>query len=312
MKHYGKIAVFAGGPSSERKISLRSGKAVCEALRRAGEDTDFVDVGYDIGEKLKSIKADIVFIALHGKFGEDGSVQAILEEAELPYTGSGVCASKLALDKVASRELFLAGGLKTPTYKTISSSENADEVLKHFRFPLVVKPQHSGSSIGLSVVKKLQHAKTAIDHAFNHSENVIIEEYIKGRELTVGILDGKALPVVEIVPEASGIYDFDAKYLDEGTKYIVPADLRKDRECCVREYAVKAHSILGCRDFSRVDMRMDSDGNIYVLEINTIPGLTERSLLPKAAFSAGLTFEDLCIKLVDLANRRRGRKDGQK
>ena len=301
---YGKIVVLAGGPSNEREISLKSGRAIHEALRRKNQDVDFVDVDENFSKKINSMDTDIVFIALHGKFGEDGSVQLMLEKLNLSYTGSEVEASRLALDKVASRELFLNSGLKVPRYKVIKKGTDATGIFEEFEIPFVVKPQCEGSSIGLSIVSDRSRLKAALEAAFTYGETVVVEEYIPGRELTVGILEGHALPVIEITTKHN-VYDFNAKYMDRGTKYIVPAMLDKDKYKSAQEFALKAHRVLGCRDFSRVDMRMDRDGNIYVLEVNTIPGMTERSLLPKAASAIGVSFEDLCMKLVDLAYRRR-------
>ena len=300
MKNYGKIAVLAGGPSSEREISLKSGRAVYEALKRKSQDVDFIDVDNKFCEGLKTIGADVAFIALHGKFGEDGSVQAILEELKLPYTGSRVKSSRLALDKAASRELFSKNGLKVPRYRIVKKDTEIGDALEDFETPFVVKPQHEGSSIGLSVVGDKAGVKAALDRAFGYGDRVIVEEYIHGREFTVGILEERALPVIEIQTKHN-VYDFNAKYTDEETKYIVPAVLGEDEYKGVRECALKAHQLLGCRDFSRVDMRMDNHGDVYVLEVNTIPGMTERSLLPKAALAVGISFEALCMRLVDLA-----------
>ncbi|MBL7155596.1 MAG: D-alanine--D-alanine ligase [Candidatus Omnitrophica bacterium] len=303
MASYGKIVVLAGGPSSEREISLKSGRAVFDALKRQRQEVDFLDVDSDFHSKIKNIDAALVFIALHGKFGEDGSVQTILEESNLPYTGSGARASRLALDKIASRELFLTNGLSVPKYMIVRQNAEEVDITASLEVPFVVKPQHEGSSIGLSIVSDKIHARQALEMAFGYGKTAIVEEYIHGRELTVGILEERALPIIEIVTKHN-VYDFDAKYLDEGTKYIVPAELKEEDSKRAQELALKAHKALGCRDFSRVDMRMDSGGNIYVLEINTIPGMTQRSLLPKAAAKAGITFEDLCLKLVELAYRR--------
>jgi len=311
MKNYGKIAVLAGGPSSEREISLRSGRAVSEALKRKKQDVDFLDVDDKFEERLKDIGADVAFIALHGRFGEDGSVQAILEDLNLPYTGSEVKSSRLALDKIASRELFLKNGLKVPRYRIVEKGREIRNALEGFEKPLVVKPQHEGSSIGLSIVGDKARVERALDTAFGYGDRVIIEEYIGGREFTVGILEKQALPVIEIETK-NHVYDFDAKYMDDQTRYIVPAALREGDYKAVQEYALKAHNTLGCRDFSRVDMRMAKTGDVYVLEVNTIPGLTERSLLPKAALAEGISFDDLCMRLVDLACKRKGIKNGKK
>lgn len=304
MVDYGNIAVLGGGHSSEREISLKSGRAVYEALLKKIKRVHFIDVDGDICGRLDEIKADVVFIALHGKFGEDGSVQSMLEGLNIPYTGSGTDASRLALDKAASREIFLKNELKVPSYRVFKKSENPAEYVSEFEAPLVVKPQSEGSSIGLSIVSDKSHVKSAMDLAFGYGDTVLIEEYIHGREITVGILQERALPVIEIITKHN-VYDFDAKYIDEGTRYIVPAELEEDIYKKSQIAALKAHKLLGCRDISRVDMRLDSAGDIYVLEVNTIPGFTRKSLLPKAAKAEGVSFEDLCLKLVDLAHKRR-------
>lgn len=304
MGKYGKIAVFAGGISNEREISLKSGKAVHEALKRKKENAELIDVGEGLKGRLKRLDADVVFIALHGKFGEDGCVQALLEEEGIPYTGSGVTASRLALDKLASREIFLENSLRVPAYKIAKKDSVMGAILGGFKTPFVVKPQREGSSMGLSIVSDKVHAATAFDMAFGYGDTAVVEEYIHGRELTVGIMEEQALPVIEIITRHN-VYDYDAKYVDDGTRYVVPATLEKDIAGKVQEAALRAHKSLGCRDFSRVDMRMDGDGNIYVLEVNTIPGLTKRSLLPKAAQAAGVDFDELCMRLVNLAHGRK-------
>ena len=303
MTDYGKISVFAGGISSERGISLKSGRAVYEALKKKCKDVDFVDIGGDFSKTRERFRGQIVFIALHGAFGEDGTVQAALERLNVPYTGSGVQASMLAMDKAASRERFTVNGLKVPRYKVIKmdSRFRGNDI---FETPFVVKPGNGGSSIGLSVVRDKKNYPAALDKAFKYGDTVIIEEYVSGRELTVGILQDRPLPVIEILTKHD-VYDFDAKYSDEDTKYVFPDDLNNDCYTRVQECGLRAHRILGCRDFSRVDMLLDNSGNVYILEVNTIPGMTERSLLPKAARASGLGFEGLCIRLVDLAHKRR-------
>lgn len=305
MKNFGKIAVLAGGSSSEREISLKSGHSVFDALKRKKLNVSFVDVKSNSIEEIRHLDADIAFIALHGRFGEDGTVQAILEDLNIGYTGSGVKASKLALDKIASREIFISNNLKSPEYKAIEKNCNKNDIINKFTIPFVIKPQHEGSSIGLSVVSDKALVDRALKEAFDYDDVVLIEEYIDGKELTVGILDDKALPVIEI-SMLGDIYDFNAKYVDSKTEYVVPANIKEEAIEKAKDCAVKAHKALGCRDFSRVDMRMDKSGNIYILEINTIPGMTERSLLPKAAQEAGINFDDLCIKLIELAHKRKG------
>lgn len=303
--NHGKIVVFAGGPSSEREISLKSGKAVYSALRKQARDVEFFDVGFDLREKLNQFEGAVIFLALHGRFGEDGTVQAMLEESGIPYTGSDARASALAMDKVASKELFTATGLKVPRYEVIRRDSKQDFAIKSgFNAPFVVKPRSEGSSIGLSVVRDRAQIEGAMEGAFKYGGEVIIEEYVNGKELTVGILEGQPLPVIEIVTRHD-IYDFNAKYSDEDTKYILPAEISEGDYARVQGCAIRAHQALGCRDFSRVDMRIGASGEIFILELNTIPGMTERSLLPKAARAAGVSFEDLCVKLINLATMRR-------
>lgn len=320
MIKYGKIAVLAGGPSSEREISLRSGRAVYGALKRKNQHVDFLEIDSDFVSSLDApnflmkngaCPYNVVFIALHGKFGEDGSVQAMLEKLNIPYTGSEANASRLALDKIASRELFSREALNVPRYKIVKRHTRTTDIPEEFKTPFVVKPQHEGSSIGLSVVEDNACFNDALDIAFGYGGAVVVEEYIHGREFTVGILKEHSLPVIEIETKHN-LYDFNAKYADKETRYIVPAILSKGDYKKVEDCALRAHRSLGCRDFSRVDMKMNSRGDVYVLEVNTIPGMTERSLLPKAALAAGISFEDLCMRLVDFAYERRGERHDKK
>jgi D-alanine-D-alanine ligase len=302
LKKY-KIGVLAGGSSSEREISLKSGQAVLGALQEIGLDAQFVDVKEDdFAFTIDKAGINMAFIALHGRFGEDGTVQRMLFEKNIVYTGSGPEASRMALDKIASKKRFTEKDIKVPEYRVTRLGEEipSGEVW----FPCVVKPQHEGSSIGLTVVSSKEHLEGAIDRAANYGKYIIIEKFIEGREITVGILEDQALPVVEIVPEG-GHYDFDAKYQSKNTKYIVPARIREDVFKKAQLLAVSAHSALGCREFSRVDMRLSPGGELFVLEVNTIPGLTERSLLPMAAKAVGLSFSDLCVKILSGAIRKR-------
>lgn len=297
-KAIGKVGVLAGGPSNEREISLRSGRAVYTALVSEGLDAIFLDVRDDIYDIIKKNNIDIAFIALHGRFGEDGTVQRILEEAGIPYTGSGVEASRLALDKIAAKEVFIKAGIPVPRYIALKKGRFAIDDVCAFGFPMVVKPQLEGSSIGLSVVKGSGSLEAAIDKAFEYGDEIIAEEYIDGRELTVGVLDERPLAVIEIVTK-NKVYDYNAKYDDPETRYIVPAPIEAESFKKAQELGARAHTALGCRSFSRTDMMMDKDGNIYVLEVNTIPGMTERSLLPKAAQADGVSFNSLCLKLIE-------------
>ncbi|MBL7158269.1 MAG: D-alanine--D-alanine ligase [Candidatus Omnitrophica bacterium] len=302
MGKYGKIVVLAGGPSSEREISLRSGRAVAGALKRRGEEAELFELKDDIYDEVKSVTAGIAFIALHGKFGEDGTVQGILEDMKVPYTGSGIHASRLALDKIASKELFFRNGLNVPDYRIVE--KEAKISLEEFTPFFVVKPPLEGSSIGLTVVRERKETKAALKKAWQYSDAALVEEYIEGRELTVGILDGKAFPIIEIFTK-NKVYDFEAKYVDAGTTYEVPANLKKEESEKVEVAALAAYKILGCRHFARVDLKLNKKGVIYVLEVNTIPGMTERSLLPKAARASGINFDDLCLNIIGLAYGRK-------
>lgn len=298
VKDFGRIAVLAGGPSNEREISLRSGKAVYKALTNRGCDVIFLDVGENFCDIIKRNNVDVAFIALHGRFGEDGTIQKILEDRGIPYTGSGPEASKLALDKVESKKIFLKNGIPVPRYEVIEKGLAVPDSMWSFGMPLVIKPQFEGSSIGLSVVRNKEAVKKAAEEAFKYGPKIIVEEFITGRELTVGIFHDNPLPVIEIVAK-NKVYDYAAKYADPDTKYLVPAPIDEKFEKEARELGKRAHKALGCRFLSRVDMMLSDSGKMFVLEVNTIPGMTERSLLPKAAMAAGMSFEDLCIKIIE-------------
>jgi len=293
-----RIGVLMGGISRERKISLKSGQAIADALRDSGYEVvvlDFADRA-ELVAKINNCKADCIFNALHGRFGEDGQVQEILNEFKIPYTGSGVRASQLAMDKAASRQIFQKNGLFVPAYCLIDKDYlYRDEEFGNF--PLVVKPVKEGSSIGLSIVEDARSLTAAIEEALTMDQHAIIETYIEGREITVGILEDRPLPVIEVVPK-NKFYDFQAKYTPGMTEYIVPADLPKDISNKAQSDALRAHQLLGCRCFSRVDMILDKDSNPVILELNTIPGFTATSLLPKAAAVCGISFQELCQRIV--------------
>ena len=299
-KKFGKIGVLAGGPSSEREISLRSGRAVHKALVQEGCDANFFDITDNIYDIIKKHRIDVAFIALHGSFGEDGTVQGILKKAGIPYTGSDSDASALALDKVLSKQVFERCGIPVPPYLVIDKGFLNIEQARELTFPMVIKPHSEGSSIGLSIVKEESGYERSAEIAFRYGAKAIVEKYIDGRELTVGILDDKPLPVVEIIT-ANRVYDYEAKYNDPATRYLVPAPIEEELAGKARTLGKLAHEALGCKSFSRVDMIVDRSGNIFVLEVNTIPGMTERSLLPKAAAVAGINFNKLCVKLIENA-----------
>lgn len=308
----GAIGVLAGGPSAEREISLRSGRAVYAALGSVFPRVRWIEFPeWDtrgVKELLSREPLACAFLAMHGKFGEDGTIQGILDEMGIPYTGSGAAASRSAFDKAESGRIFRMKNIPVPPGIVLTRSTAYDNIA--ISYPVIVKPSTEGSSIGLSFVSGRDGLSAAVDRAFGYSDRVIVEEYIEGRELTVGILDERALPVIEIRPR-SGIYDFSAKYVDSETEYIVPAGIDdgtyKEAQCL----GLAAHHGLGCCGFSRVDMRLSREGRVFVLEVNTIPGMTERSLLPKAAKAAGIDFTELCAALVGLALDRSARFDNK-
>ncbi|MFA5095832.1 MAG: D-alanine--D-alanine ligase [Candidatus Omnitrophota bacterium] len=308
---FGTIGVLMAGPSSEKKISLKSGRAVCEALQKAGFRAVPVIIKTDDAREnirlLEVKKIDCAFIALHGRFGEDGGIQKILDSLKIPYTGSRVKASRLAMDKIASRRIFKRSGLKVPRSRVLEKASCSGFELRGLRLPIVVKPATHGSSIGLSVVEDPRQVPRAIDAAFAFDARIIIEEYIKGRELTVGILDERAMPVIEIVPKHA-FFDYQAKYKKGLTDYIVPARLSPAVAGRVSRAALEAHRLLGCFGCSRVDIILNDRNEPFVLEVNTIPGFTETSLLPKAAKQSGIDFTSLCLKLIGLAHGEKTKK----
>jgi len=306
IKDFGRVGVLMGGPSSEREISFKSGKAVLCALKDSGIDALGIDIITDNKEEnirlLRSYNLDCAFIALHGRFGEDGAVQEILEQADLPYTGSGVKASRLAMDKIGALRIFRAGKLYVPRSHFLERpAYNKNNDFKNdLGFPLVIKPANHGSSIGLSIIELEREIPAAIQLAFQFDERIVVEEYISGRELTVGVLDEKPLPVIEIVPKHK-FFDFEAKYQAGLTDYIIPAPLKKEIAENVQQAALQAHKLLGCFGCSRTDIILSKDNLPFVLETNTIPGMTATSLLPKAAKILGIDFNQLCLKLLELA-----------
>ncbi|MFH1645766.1 MAG: D-alanine--D-alanine ligase [Candidatus Omnitrophota bacterium] len=304
---FGKIGVLCGGDSNERQISLSSGKAVYAALKEKGLDVIFIDLPNKSQTKdiVLSSGLSLAFIALHGGFGEDGTIQAMLDEIAVPYTGSGAQASSLAFDKWASKQIFKRNGFPTPCSRVVLKDdvvgvESLDFLCREFGFPFVVKPVKEGSSIGMSLVRTESDLKKSIDEAFSYDKQVLIEKYIKGEDITVGVLGNMVLPIVHIKPR-SEFYDYNAKYNDSLTKYVVPADISKEITSQAQELGLRVHNAIGCRGFSRVDMILDEHNNIFVLELNSIPGLTSSSLLPKAADAAGISFGELCVRMCELA-----------
>ncbi len=301
-----KIGVLMGGVSSERDISLISGKTVYEALLRNGYEVIPLDLnGENAIKPIKTAGISLAFIALHGRYGEDGTVQRMLESLSIPYTGSGVKASKLAMDKIASRQIFAKNRIPVPEYRVYEFIKGGKGrfqrgIAEELTFPVVAKPAAQGSSIGLTIVKRKEGLKRAIETALEFGNKVIIEQYIKGREITVGVLNEKPLPVIEIRPKTQ-FYNYRAKYRKGMTQYLVPAPIGKKEYDAAGNIALASHKALGCRDFSRVDMILADSGEIKVLEVNTIPGLTAASLLPRAARAKGIDYTDLCVKILKLA-----------
>ncbi len=296
-----KIGVLGGGVSAEREISLISAQGVHEALSRSGLKAVFLDIITSDPARvkvfIKSFNLDLAFIALHGEFGEDGRLQQALDELNIPYTGSCPEASFLAMDKSLSKKIFIENKINTPSFQLYSQSES---ISQDQQYPIVVKPHFSGSSLGTSIVKKSEDLGKAVDKAFSCSDKVIIEEYISGREMSLGILDEKPLSIVEIVP-LNDYYDFEAKYKEGGSRFICPANLDQKVYQAIQEIGLSAHKALGCRHFSRVDLRLNQENLAYVLEINSIPGLTSHSLLPLSARSCGMNFDQLILTMLNLA-----------
>jgi len=293
MRKFMRVAVLMGGPSAEREISLRSGAAALRGLRECGYAAEAVEVTGRAFTLPPGTEA--VFIALHGEFGEDGEVQAILDGMGVPYTGSGAAASRAAMDKLATKEAFMANGISTPAYALLQRGDKPQ-----FPLPAVVKPVRQGSSFGVHLVREPSQMGAALEDAFRYDEQVLVETYIPGREVTVGVLDREVLPVVEIAAP-DGWYGYEAKYTPGRTRYLCPAELPEAIRAEAQRLALAVFDALGCEGVGRVDFRLSPAGGLYVLELNSIPGLTETSLLPKAAAAAGIPFATLCDRLMRTA-----------
>ena len=295
-----KVAVLYGGPSTEREVSLRTGKACADALVAKGYDVALVDVDRELPARLRERKIDVVFNALHGRWGEDGCVQGLLEAMGIPYTGSGVLASALGMEKTVSKAMFRSLGLSVIDYRVFPASRAGSIKASDLPFgiPCVVKPSGEGSSVGVHLVKDPTKLGAACTDAATFKGDVIVERYVKGTEVNVAVLDGKALGAIEIVP-ANEFYDYAAKYTAGTTRYFYPAripDAHRDR---VMAAAESAHRGLGCAGVTRVDFIVAADGTPYILEINTLPGMTGTSLVPKIAAGLGIAFPDLCERILD-------------
>jgi D-alanine-D-alanine ligase len=308
-----RVALLKGGPSLERQVSLRSAARVQDALEATGHEVVAIDVGSDFVDRLRESRADVAFVALHGRGGEDGTVQEILEIVGLPYTGSGVAACIRTMDKVLTKHLLEEQGLPTPdffafnetAFREFGAAKALPTIEERLGFPIVVKPAAQGSALGIKFARSADDVPGALVAAFSYDEKVLLERYVDGRELAVSLLhqeDGvQALPIVEALPKEEYFFDFEARYEIGKTDYVCPADLPDDVTERAQELAVATYELLGCYGFARVDMILSSEGELQVLEAQAIPGLTETSLLPQAADAAGISFERLVERLVELA-----------
>ncbi|MDE1905272.1 MAG: D-alanine--D-alanine ligase [Rhodospirillales bacterium] len=298
-----RVAVLMGGISSEREVSLNSGAQVSEALKKAGYEVTSIIVTADLAALLTALtpRPDAVFNALHGRFGEDGTIQGVLDYIGLPYTHSGVRASALAMDKVAAKALFAAAGLPIAPHKIVDTAELAEH--DPLPRPYVVKPVNEGSSVGVFIVREGDNHRAEIASNWQYG-TAMVEQYIPGRELTVGVLDNQALTVTEII-STEKFYDYHAKYAAGGSRHVLPAEIPDDIAKAAKEIAVAAHKALGCRGASRADLRYDEDeGRLILLEVNTQPGMTATSLLPEQAAYEGMDFPTLCAWMVEMATCR--------
>ena len=297
-----KIGVLMGGLSSEREVSLKSGDACHKALVAKGYNAVKIDAGRDLPIKLRDEGIELAFIALHGKYGEDGTVQGILELMGIPYTGSGVLASALAMNKILSKKVFQASGIIVAPYRVVRRGESPDPASFGFPLPIVVKPSQEGSSIGISIVRSEVAFPHALDIAFEYGDEALVEQFIAGKEIQVGILYDRPLGAIEIVPKGS-FYYYEAKYTPGMAEHIMPAHLPEDIYNKALQTGITAHRALGCYGFSRVDMLVTDYGDCYVLEVNTMPGMTSLSLLPEIAqVGAGIVFEDLVERMLEGAS----------
>lgn len=295
-----RVGVVMGGPSQEREVSLKTGAGVCEALESRGHDVVRIVLGSESPDvQLRRANLDVAFLALHGRGGEDGCIQGMLEWLQIPYTGSGLLASALAMDKLKAKELFRLHNVPTPPYYVAGAGDLADleELHGSFGFPAIVKPRSEGSSVGLTKAQNLAELKTGIATALEHDEFALIERFVQGAEIHVGLLDGRVLGAIEIAPR-SGFYDYASKYTPGATEYILPPRLAATRVRGLMNLAERAARALGCTGACRVDLLATAGENEYVLEVNTLPGMTKTSLLPKIADAAGMDYATLCEEIL--------------
>lgn len=293
-----KIGVLMGGLSAEREVSLKTGAAILESLKRQRYQVVGIDVGRDVCRQLQAENIEIAFLALHGRYGEDGAIQGVLEFLDIPYTGPGVLASSVAMNKLATKRFLESAAIPTPSYLVAADKNAVSAAVQKLGYPLVVKPASEGSSLGISIVHSEADLKPAQEKAFSYDAEILLEQYIPGREITAAVLEGEPLPLIEIQP-VSGFYDFQAKYTPGATNYLVPAPLPDQVTQVIQHLAVQSCRVTGCRSGAiRVDFRLDLNSKPFVIEINTIPGMTGTSLLPKAAQTAGINFDSLIVKIL--------------
>jgi D-alanine-D-alanine ligase len=304
-----RVAVLKGGRSLERQVSLRSGARVEDALKRLDHEVVAIDVALDLIQRLRATEPDVAFIAMHGRDGEDGTVQELLEILGVPYTGSGVLACARATDKVLAKHLMVEAGIPTPeffafnetAFRELGAAQALPAIEDRLDFPIVVKPSSQGSALGIKFARSAGDVPAALVAAFSYDSRVLLERYVDGRDLAVSILDDEPLPVVEAVPRDEEFYDFEARYEIGRTDFVCPAELPAGLTELAQSLAVQTYRLLGCSAFARVDLMLDAAGDLTVLEANPIPGLTETSLLPQAAEAAGISFDELVSRILELA-----------
>jgi D-alanine-D-alanine ligase len=307
-----RIVVLKGGRSLERQVSLRSGARVEDALERLGHEVVAIDVGADLIERLDEARPDAAFVAMHGRDGEDGTVQELLEIVGIPYTGSGVLACGRATDKVLAKHLMIEAGIPTPeffafsetAFRELGAAEALPAIEERLRFPIVVKPSSQGSALGIKFARTAADVPAALVAAFSYDSKVLLERHVAGRDLAVSILDDQPLPIVEAVPRDEEFYDFEARYEIGRTDFVCPAELSEGLSRQAQELALRTYGLLGCSGFARVDLMLGEADELAVLEANPIPGLTETSLLPQAAEAAGISFDELIGRILEPALRR--------
>ena len=308
-----RVAVLKGGRSLERQVSMRSGARVEDALGRLGHEVLPIDVGSDLITRLREAAPDVAFIAMHGRDGEDGTVQELLEILDIPYTGSGVLACMRSIDKVLAKHLMLEAGIPTPdffafsetAFRELGAADALAAMEERLEFPIVVKPSAQGSALGIRFARDAADVPAALVAAFSYDARVLLERHIAGRDLAVSILDDVALPIVEAVPRDDEFYDFEARYEIGRTDFVCPAELPAGATEAAQALALRTYRLLGCSAFARVDLMLDESGRLTVLEANPIPGLTDTSLLPQAAEAAGISFDSLIERILELAAARR-------